>query len=98
MSTINLTQEKFLEAYDECADDIFEYCLSETSHREASKILTRAIFTEAWDTIACYGIESIPSIKKLLFRTAKDKVSTHMTTQEREMRYRESLWNLTLSQ
>jgi DNA-directed RNA polymerase specialized sigma24 family protein len=98
MSTTNLIQEKFLEAYDSTADDIFEYCYSETSHRDMAKYLTRNIFAETWDMISYYGLDSVRNIRKLIFRTAKSHIAEFISAKKNEMNYYDNLWNLTLSQ
>jgi hypothetical protein len=91
-------KESFLKAYDANVDDIFAYCYKETAHRDVAKYLTRNTFTEVWDTIVYYGLDSISNLKRLIFSTAKDHVRKFTAGRESEQTYYNNLWNLTLSQ
>ncbi len=91
-------REEFLKAYDQCADDIFQYCYEQTAEREVAKYLTRNVFVEVWDMIAYYGLSSIRNLESLINRTAKDHISNFNAGKQNQMAYYDNLWNLTLSQ
>jgi hypothetical protein len=91
-------REEFLKAYDECADDIFEYCYEQTAEREVAKYLTRNVFVDVWDTLVYYGIDSIRNLNSLIHRTAKDHIRNFAAGKRNKMAYYDNLWNLTLSQ
>ncbi len=94
-------RDKFLAAYDNTADDIFEYCFERVAHREIAKYLTRNIFMRTWDLISSAGshadADSI-SIEKTLYRTADDHIDGFISNERSYQNYTENLWSLTLSQ
>jgi DNA-directed RNA polymerase specialized sigma24 family protein len=91
-------KDSFLKAYDAHVDDIFAYCYRETAHRDVAKYLTKNVFSEVWDTIVYYGLDSISNLKRLIYRTAKDHVGKFTAGKRTQMAYYDNLWNLTLSQ
>jgi hypothetical protein len=96
--TNHTMKEKFLKSYDTHVDDVFAYCFRETAHRDVSKYLTRNIFTEVWDAVVYYGLDSIENLKRFIFRTAKDHILKFNTDREQQRVYYNNLWSLTLSQ
>jgi hypothetical protein len=90
-------QENFLKTYNDCADDIFNYCLERTSDRNSAKYLTRAIFAETWDTISKTN-SNVRDIKKELYRETHDRIKEIEVNQKDHAYFSDNLWNLTLAQ
>lgn len=90
-------KDEFLKTYNSCSDDIFAFCYRETAERDIAKYLTRNVFMATWDQVATSG-KKIGNLSKLLKRNAREHTAQFLSGRHSQTRFRDNLWNLTLSQ
>ncbi|HVS79931.1 MAG TPA: sigma-70 family RNA polymerase sigma factor [Candidatus Paceibacterota bacterium] len=61
-------RERFLQAYDELSDSLFNHCFYRVSDREVALDITQETFTKTWEYMA--GGKDIGNLRPFLFRVA----------------------------
>ena len=66
-------EQEYLAAYENFSDQIFRYCLIQTSNRETAKDLTQDTFMRAWEYLR-QGKASIEYMKAFLYKIATNLI------------------------
>lgn len=62
------TEDRFIEAYDQYADDIFRHCYFRLGDREQAKELMQDAFMKTWEYLAAG--KKVKNLRAFLYRTA----------------------------
>jgi len=75
MEDLDQIKTKFIKAYDDLADKLFNHCFFKVSSREVAKDLVQETFTKSWHHVA--SGKEVLNLKAFLYKVANNLVIDH---------------------